>query len=131
METAATTELDQLHRDHQAHNDQFFNGNAELDSWVHDDSVTLHGGFGFSAKGWAEVRPGLLKAAARLSEGEMTYLPLGGAIGGDFAYTVGSEEGTVRVDGGERRPMRLKVTMVFRRVDGKWRAVHRHGEMLR
>jgi ketosteroid isomerase-like protein len=60
----------------------------------------------------------------------MEFIPLGGQVAGDFAYVVGSEEGTVRLDGGERRPMKLKVTMVFRRQDGQWKAVHRHGEML-
>ncbi|MDQ6711393.1 MAG: nuclear transport factor 2 family protein [Candidatus Dormibacteraeota bacterium] len=130
METAATTSnLDQLVREHQEHNNHFFNGDPQLDDWVHDDSVTLHGGFGFSAKGWDEVRPGLIKASARLRDGEMKFLPMGGNIAGDFAYLVGSEEGTVVVDG-ERRPMRLKVTMVLRRVGGRWLALHRHGEML-
>ena len=37
----------------------------------------------------------------------------------------------MRLDGGERRPMKLKVTMVFRREEGQWKAVHRHGEMIR
>ena len=127
----AATEFDQLVREHQAHNDQFFNGNPELEYWVHDDGVTLHGGFGFSSKGWQDVSKGLLMASGKLSEGQMTFTPLGGQVAGHFAYLVGFEEGTVRVDGGERRPMKLKVTTVFRRVDGRWLCLHRHGEMLR
>jgi len=127
----AAAEFDQLVREHQAHNDKFFNGDPDLDAWVHDDGVTLHGGFGFTSKGWEDVRKGLVTASGKLSEGQMTFIPLGGQIAGDLAYLVGFEEGTVRVDGGERRPMKLKVTMVLRRQDGKWRGVHRHGEMLR
>ena len=128
---ATATEFDQLVREHQAHNDRFFNGNPELEYWVHDDGVTLHGGFGFSVKGWDDVSKGLVTASGKLSEGQMIFTPLGGEVVGDFAYLVGFEEGTVRVDGGERRPMKLKVTSVMRRVDGRWLCVHRHGEMLR
>ena len=131
MQTAAATEFEELVRFHQEHNERFFNGHPELEHWAHDESITLHGGFGFSAKGWQEVRPGLIRAAARLSEGRATFTPLGGQVVGDFAYLVGSEEAIVRVDGGEPRPMKLKVTMVFRRQDGRWVCVHRHGEMLR
>jgi len=129
--SAVSTELEELFRLHQEHNNRFFNGNPELEHWVHDEGVTLHGGFGFTAKGWDEVRPGLIMAAGKLSEGQMKFTPIGGQVAGDFAYVVGSEEGTVRLDGGERRPMKLKVTMVFRRQDGQWKAIHRHGEMLR
>ncbi len=123
--------LEELMRAHQAHNNAFFNGDPELDVWMHDEEVTLHGGFDISDKGWDAVGPGLSWAARRLSEGEMLFTPLGGQIVGDVAYLVGREEGTVRVDGGERRPMALRVTMIFRRVDGQWLCAHRHGEMVR
>jgi ketosteroid isomerase-like protein len=36
---------------------------------------------------------------------------------GDLAYTVGFEEGEVRVDGGPPSPMTLRVTHVLRRID--------------
>lgn len=129
--SGVSTELEQLFRFHQEHNNQFFDGNPELEHWAHDEGVTLHGGFGFTAKGWGEVRPGLIRAASRLSEGQMKFTPIGGQVAGDLAYVAGFEEGTVRVDGGERGPMKLKVTMVFRRDGGDWKCVHRHGEMLR
>jgi ketosteroid isomerase-like protein len=133
MESTARTTitLEDMARRHQAHMDRFFNGDPPLEDWVHDETVSLHGGFGFTAKGWEDVRNGLIRAAGRLAEGQMRYTPIGGQIAGDFAYEVGMEEGTVRVDAGERRPMRLKVTIVFRQVDGQWLCVHRHGEMLR
>ncbi|HEX3630114.1 MAG TPA: nuclear transport factor 2 family protein [Candidatus Dormibacteraeota bacterium] len=127
----ASQDIDQIVREHQSHNDKFYNGDPDLDAWVHDDSVSLHGGFGFTAIGWPGVRSGLINASSRLSEGQMRYNHAAGAIAGDFAHLVGTEEGSVRVDGGEHRPMRLKVTTVLRRVEGRWRCVHRHGEMLR
>jgi ketosteroid isomerase-like protein len=47
---------------------------------------------------------------------------------GDLAYTVGFERGKVEVDGGPRRPMTIRVTHVYRRIDGVWQLVHRHAD---
>jgi ketosteroid isomerase-like protein len=47
---------------------------------------------------------------------------------GDLAYTVGFERGEVAVDDGPARPMTIRVTHVYRRIDGKWRLVHRHAD---
>ncbi len=47
---------------------------------------------------------------------------------GDLAVTVGVKEGDVRVDGGEPRPMRLRVTHVLRRTGGRWYLAHRHAD---
>ncbi len=128
-EKMALAEVIQAHR---TGNKAFFNGDPTLDGWMHDDEVTLHGGFDISLSGWAEVSKGLVWAAGRLSEGEeITFTPLGGQVVGDMAYLVGREECTVRLDGGERRPMALRVTTIFRRVEDKWLLVHRHGEMVR
>lgn len=130
-EAAANPELAALIREHQGHNDAFYVGVPELEYWVHDDDVTLHGGFDISGRGWGALQTGLTMAAGRLSEGRMTFTPLGGRILGDVAYLAGFEEGTVRVDGGEPQPMRLRVTSVFQRVAGQWLCLHRHGEMAR
>ena len=44
-----------------------------------------------------------------------------------MAYTVGYEHNTVSVEG-SRRTYTLRVTHVYRREDGQWRIVHRHGD---
>lgn len=124
-------QLDRLFKEHQEHNNKFFTGSTEADAWLHDEDVTLHGGFNVSLRGWSSIERGLEAAASRLSDGRMTFTPLGGRIIGDMAYVAGIEEGTVRVDDGELQPMKLRVTMVHMRVGGKWLAIHRHGEMLR
>jgi ketosteroid isomerase-like protein len=132
METTTTANLDleQLFRAHQSHNDAFFNGTAELPYWVHDDAVTLHGGFDISERGWEKIQKGLTWASGRMRDGQMTFTPLGGRIVGDMAYVAGTEEGTVVLDG-ERRPMKLRVTNILQRVDGEWLCIHRHGEIVR
>jgi hypothetical protein len=127
----AGADLASLIAEHQRHNDVFYSGGPELGEWVHDDEVTLHGGFEISGRGWQVLAQGLTVAANRLSEGRMAFTPLGGRVIGDLAYLAGFEAGTVRLDGGEPRPMALRVTMIHQRVGGRWLAVHRHGEILR
>jgi hypothetical protein len=130
-EATAGAELAELIRFHQANNNAFFNGDPALDNWAHDGELTIHGGFDISGRGWEVLEQGLTTAAGRLSEGEVTFTPLGGAVIGDMAYLAGFEEGTVRLDGSERRDMKLRVTTIFRRSEGRWLCIHRHGEMVR
>jgi ketosteroid isomerase-like protein len=48
--------------------------------------------------------------------------------GADLAYTVGYEIGDVVLDGATTR-QRLRVTQIYRREDGEWHLVHRHGDI--
>jgi ketosteroid isomerase-like protein len=45
-----------------------------------------------------------------------------------LAYTVGHEHNRVKVDG-ELGTYTLRVTHIYRREDGQWRIVHRHGDI--
>lgn len=46
---------------------------------------------------------------------------------GDMAYTAGLERTSVSVDG-KPRTYTLRVTQAYRREDGEWKVVHRHGD---
>ena len=49
---------------------------------------------------------------------------------GDLAFWTGFQVAEVEMkESGRMTPMRLRVTEVFRRVDGEWRMVHRHASM--
>ena len=48
---------------------------------------------------------------------------------GDMAHTVGLERTAVSVDG-KPRTYTLRVTQVYRRENGEWRVIHRHGDTL-
>jgi ketosteroid isomerase-like protein len=50
------------------------------------------------------------------------------ASSGDLAYTVGFERGRVRVDQGIQKDMVIRVTHIYRRVDGEWKMIHRHAD---
>ncbi len=50
------------------------------------------------------------------------------ASSGDLAYTVGFERSHLSVDGGPPRDMVIRVTHIYRRIDGEWKLVHRHSD---
>ena len=49
-------------------------------------------------------------------------------VSGDLAYTVGYEHSVLSFDGGPVVPGTLRVTHVYRRENGEWKIVHRHGD---
>jgi hypothetical protein len=50
-------------------------------------------------------------------------------VSGDLAYTVGYERVTASIDGGPLEALTVRVTHVYRREDGEWKIVHRHGDI--
>jgi ketosteroid isomerase-like protein len=50
------------------------------------------------------------------------------ASSGDPAYTVGFERSRVSVEDGAPRDMVIRVTHIYRRIDGDWKLVHRHAD---
>ena len=50
------------------------------------------------------------------------------ASSGDLAYTVGFERSHASVDGGPMRDVTLRVTHIYRRIDGDWKLMHRHAD---
>jgi ketosteroid isomerase-like protein len=96
--------------------------------WLRSDDVTLFGACGPIEKGHADVTRTFEWVGSRFSDGALTPTNDVVHVDGDLAYTIGSEHGVVRVDGGERRPMTLRVTHVYRLVDGEWWLTHRHAD---
>ena len=91
------------------------------------DDVSLFGAFGPCTKGWADVSRTFDWVADRYRDGtvrsdyEVIYEDA------DLAYTVSYERGALILDG-TRRTQVLRVTQIYRREDGEWRLVHRHGD---
>ncbi|MGY1621830.1 YybH family protein [Geodermatophilus sp. SYSU D00965] len=96
--------------------------------WARSDDVTLFGAWGPIEKGYDAVTQTFQWVGSRFSDGALTPTHDVVHVDGDLAYTVGSERGVVRVDGGEPRPMTIRVTHVYRRLDGEWWLVHRHAD---
>jgi ketosteroid isomerase-like protein len=81
-------------------------------------------------RGWEEVNGTFGWLAGRFLDVHAYDLELVAAgASGDLAYTVGLEHKTVVVpDAAEPVTYTLRVTHVYRREDGQWRIVHRHGD---
>lgn len=96
--------------------------------WSRRDPVTLFGAEMDRVSGWDDVGPAFDLVASWFG-GSTAYDVEVAAAGasGDLAYIACFEHNTCVRDGRERT-YRLRVTHVFRREDGEWRFVHRHGD---
>jgi ketosteroid isomerase-like protein len=107
----------------------FHNGDAgaRMAIWSQNDPVTLFGAV-FTKNGWSEVGPTFEVLASRFSNCEsFGYEAIAVGVSGDLAYLVGIEHTTASIDGA-RTSYALRVTTIFRRENGEWRVVHRHGD---
>jgi ketosteroid isomerase-like protein len=105
------------------------NGDAEprLAMWSHRDPVTLYGAR-LSGSGWSELEPTFRQVASWFSESSAyDFEVVAAGASGDLAYLVAYEHNEVKVDG-EPTTYTLRSTHVFRREDGEWKIVHRHGD---
>ena len=96
--------------------------------WSRGDDISLFGAFGPCKKGWHQVGKTVEWVASRYREGVVTAEYEVVHEGADLAYTVGYETGDVVLDGAPVTRQRLRVTQIYRREDGEWRLVHRHGD---
>lgn len=105
-------------------------GNAELRKalWSRTDPVTLFG----AAKtkvGADDVIPFFDVLASRFSNcTSFEYQVIACGVSGDLAYVAGIEHTTAAVGGADPLPYALRVTTIFRRENGEWKIIHRHGD---
>jgi ketosteroid isomerase-like protein len=98
-------------------------------TWSPNDPVTHFGAWGPCDTGWDEMSRTFGWVVSRFSAGaEYSLDLLAAGSSGDLAYTVGFENLSVSFDGGPVDRIRLRVTHVYRRENGEWRIVHRHGD---
>ena len=95
--------------------------------WSHDDPVTLFGAW-YTASGWADVsgvfgRLGTVFSDCVSLEREMVAAD----VSGDLAYTVWYEHSRMSINGTATSGT-LRVTQIYRREAGEWKAVHRHAD---
>lgn len=66
------------------------------------------------------------KGAAQFGAGSTTELELiDEAAAGDLAFWTGYQRADVEIDG-KTQHLTLRITEVYRRVDGAWKMIHRH-----
>lgn len=122
----------------------------EFMTWVHsvlrDAEVALHEGDEQPRRAiWSRSDPvsvfGAWKNASGQEAIEGLFVHLGESLSdctsfefellqaevlGDIAYTVGFEHTSASING-EPSTYTLRVTQIYRREDGQWKGVHRHG----
>lgn len=57
----------------------------------------------------------------------LTFEVVSADVRGDLGYVIGYEHSRVSIDGRPQVANDLRVTHIYRREDGAWRLVHRHG----
>ncbi len=109
------------------------NGDPEprMETWSHHDPVTLFGALGIVKSGWEEVSQAHRFVASLFSNNaDWNFELVAAGASGDLAYTVGYERHRTSISGGPVEPHTLRVTHVYRRENGEWKIVHRHGDVL-
>jgi ketosteroid isomerase-like protein len=97
--------------------------------WSRTEPLTLFGA-AVSARGWAEIAPTfewLGRSFSDCTSFENEVITAGAS--GDLAYTVAIEHTSASINGAPQQ-YQLRVTTIFRREDGEWKVVHRHGDPL-
>ncbi len=94
--------------------------------WSRNDPVTVLGAWK-NASGQEELDELFSHLADSLSDCTSFELDLLEVeVRGDAAYTVGFEHTSVSINGAPST-YTLRVTQIYRREDGAWKVVHRHG----
>jgi ketosteroid isomerase-like protein len=121
----ATTLPRQLEAEEALHNGDV---TPRLEMWSQQDPLSLFGAVK-SGNGWDELSQTFRWLASRFSNCTAYSFDLVAAgVSGDLAYTVGYERCSRSWNGGPVESTRLRVTHVYRRENGEWKIVHRHGD---
>ena len=101
---------------------------ARAAMWSHDEPVTLFGA-AYTVTGWNDVGSVFEKLAAQFSDCISFEIEVVGAdASADLGYVVAIERTTASIGGRPPAAYALRVTTVFRRENGEWKVVHRHGD---
>jgi ketosteroid isomerase-like protein len=98
--------------------------------WSRAEPLTLFGA-AISGRGWDEIGP-IFDSLGNQFSNCLSYENeiVAAEARGDLAYTVALEHTTASINGAEPKPYVLRATTIFRREDGEWKVVHRHGDAL-
>jgi len=100
-----------------------------LELWSHAGDVTIMAAIGGYQVGFDAVRE-LLTAASKTQQFDgWSAENVATVLDGNLAFTVELEH-YARTDDREGEGMTLRATQIYRREDGQWRVIHRHGDIL-
>jgi hypothetical protein len=108
-----------------------FVGGAEQPflSIVSESLGTFFGPTGGIFRDSEETRAQYRLAASRLRDGAYRFERIASGVSGDIGWLVGIQWGSEVPEGGPFKPQfDVRVTEIYRREDGIWRLIHRHGD---
>ena len=100
-----------------------------LDLWSHAEDVSLMGGVGGHQVGIDKVTELLTAAAKTLNYETWSGENLVTGFADSLGFTVELENLTRQIDG-RTEEMSLRATSIYRREQGAWKVIHRHGDSL-
>jgi ketosteroid isomerase-like protein len=100
-----------------------------LELWSRADDVSIMAAIGAYQVGFEEVSELLTAASKTQSFDSWSAENLVTTIGDDLAFSVELEHYGRQEDGREEE-MTLRATQIYRREDGEWKVIHRHGDVL-
>ena len=105
-----------------------------LKLWSRRAPLSLFGAWGPCKYDWGELERIFRWVASRFSDPADSRYDFHwdvevADVSGDMAYTVGFERFKASRDGGPPEDVTVRVTHVYRREDGEWKIVHRHGDL--
>jgi ketosteroid isomerase-like protein len=109
----------------------FLHGDPEprMELWSRRDPVTLFGAIGMSESGWDQISKTFAWVASRFSNvTDYRFDAEVVEVSGDMAYTLAFERFNGSVAGRPVEPVTVRSTHIYRREDGEWKIVHRHGD---
>lgn len=101
-----------------------------MELWSRRDPLTLFGASSGMAKtGWDELSRIFHWVASSFSNvSDFRFDVVTAGVSGDFGYSVGYERFNGSWGGRPVSPFEVRVTHAYRREDGDWKIVHRHGD---
>jgi quercetin dioxygenase-like cupin family protein/ketosteroid isomerase-like protein len=97
--------------------------------WSQRDPVTLFGAIGMSESGWDQLSQTFPWVASRFSEVSDYRIEVELVeVSGDLAYVLWFERCDMSIAGRPVEPVTVRVTHLYRREEGEWKIVHRHGD---
>ena len=100
-----------------------------MELWSHRDPVTLFGAIGMYESGWDKLSETFEWVASRFSNVSDYRMDVELVeVIGDMAYTLAYERFKGSVAGRPVEPITVRVTHIYRRENGEWKVVHRHGD---
>ena len=100
-----------------------------IDTWSHHEPVTVFGAGIRVRAGWENVHRTITWVASAFDDCQTyEYELITAGVDGDLAYTCGFERYTATRPNGELVTNELRVTQIYRRENGAWKIVHRHGD---